>query len=1075
MNKYRWLFIFLPSFIAGQILITEIMYDLDGSDSPNEFVEIYNLSVADSVDLTGWQIIDRSYADDLVDSGYGLFIPPGSYGLIFEGDYNFNTGIYADSIPAGVVLIKVDDSSIGNGLSTSDSLFLISATGVVQDSVGWTDIAADGYSIEKVRVEFPNTPANWLSSTDSLGTPGNINSVEPLTIDGELIADSLIADPSVAGIDETITIQGYVTNSGRTSISGDVEIRDGIDILESIFISSLNELDTTAFSAVVGPFASGVHELDADFVVSGDQDTTNNLSSVSFGVRYPEGIITLNEFLPYPESGAAEFVELVYHGDELLSLAGWGIADQSASPALFGNVIILNQNYIVVSGDSSLFQQTPDTSLFLTPLSSFPVLNNSGDVIRLYDPFNTLIDSLTYSSNWEYGRGQSMEKIFTDLISADSASWLPAAATSGSTPGSRNSVMPWPMDGAIDFAHISYSPIVPSQTDSIQLTIPVINAGQNALSGYIYIEYNEEELASVEVSITTPGDTVLSTLTIPPVPVGVNVLFLALDVLNDGNTDNNADTILIKIRFPFGTIRLNEFMSRPNNDQIEFIELVSFGTFDLWNWSFSDNSQQGKNIMNILVTNGDYIVIAADSSLYPLENSGAHFIVPADGWPALNNSGDAIFLYDLTGSIIDSLRYDASWPLTDEVSTEKLRSEFDSFNLGNWSLSTDTTGGTPGSANSVTLFDLDGALLQDSIRHQPLYPRKDETVIVFTSIVNMGVTEFSGSIALAIDGDEFGTSVFPSIAVGDTLNYALEFGPLVSGYHGVELLLNIAGDENISNDVARDSILVSYDFGSVMLNEFLAIPDSTQTEFVELAAIDAVRMDHWAISDNSASLKKFSFSETSENQLMVLAADSTITAYLPDAAQWQIPNGGFPGLNNTSDGIYLFDMTGKVIDSLVYTPDWGIVENRSLEKYRSEFESGDSSRWAVAVNETGQTPGEKNSVYYEELSKSGQLILEPNPFSPDGDDFDDVLYIKYKLPFEYGLISIQVFDVMGRTIAVPYWNMYTAQENILTWNGKRDNGEPARMGPYIIKVKAKDTASGKTWEDIQTVVLAKKL
>ena len=128
MNKYRWLFIFLPSFIAGQILITEIMYDLDGSDSPNEFVEIYNLSVADSVDLTGWQIIDRSYADDLVDSGYGLFIPPGSYGLIFEGDYNFNTGIYADSIPAGVVLIKVDDSSIGNGLSTSDSLFLISDT-----------------------------------------------------------------------------------------------------------------------------------------------------------------------------------------------------------------------------------------------------------------------------------------------------------------------------------------------------------------------------------------------------------------------------------------------------------------------------------------------------------------------------------------------------------------------------------------------------------------------------------------------------------------------------------------------------------------------------------------------------------------------------------------------------------------------------------------------------------------------------------------------------------------------------------------------------------------------------------
>ena len=65
--------------------------------------------------------------------------------------------------------------------------------------------------------------------------------------------------------------------------------------------------------------------------------------------------------------------------------------------------------------------------------------------------------------------------------------------------------------------------------------------------------------------------------------------------------------------------------------------------------------------------------------------------------------------------------------------------------------------------------------------------------------------------------------------------------------------------------------------------------------------------------------------------------------------------------------------------------------------------------------------------------------------------------------------------MVGRSIDTPYWNLHVAQEGILSWIGNRKNGEPARIGIYIIKFTAKDPAIGKTWEDIQTVVLAKKL
>jgi len=40
-------------FLRSQIIITEIIYDLVGSESPNEFVELFNISDSDTIDLTG--------------------------------------------------------------------------------------------------------------------------------------------------------------------------------------------------------------------------------------------------------------------------------------------------------------------------------------------------------------------------------------------------------------------------------------------------------------------------------------------------------------------------------------------------------------------------------------------------------------------------------------------------------------------------------------------------------------------------------------------------------------------------------------------------------------------------------------------------------------------------------------------------------------------------------------------------------------------------------------------------------------------------------------------------------------
>ncbi|HJM96271.1 MAG TPA: lamin tail domain-containing protein, partial [Candidatus Marinimicrobia bacterium] len=147
MKKQRYsifVFYFLMLYHAlvlaqGECLITEIIYALPGSDSPNEYVELFNPSEMDTLDLNGWSIRDRSSTDALIDSGYGLKVPPLSYAVILEGDYPVNSGIYLGLIPENTILVKVDDSSIGNGLSSSDSLYILDSADQVIETLGWED------------------------------------------------------------------------------------------------------------------------------------------------------------------------------------------------------------------------------------------------------------------------------------------------------------------------------------------------------------------------------------------------------------------------------------------------------------------------------------------------------------------------------------------------------------------------------------------------------------------------------------------------------------------------------------------------------------------------------------------------------------------------------------------------------------------------------------------------------------------------------------------------------------------------------------------------------------------------
>ncbi len=269
------------------------MFDLDGPESPNEFVEVYN-SGTDSVDLSFWQISDKFSTDELVDGGMGTIIPPERYALIMEGDYGESAGIYLNLIPDSVLIVRVDDNSIGNGLSAEDSLFLSDSTGAVSDSIGWSDISASGFSYERKRLDQPSTSANWSTSHDSLGTPGFLNSVTPPPVDAALIASSMSQSPENPSPNDMITLSFTILNEGTESISGTVEVTEASDLLGSSTCSNLPDGDTTDIDISLGTFSSGQHLLTVSLLVDDDADSTDNSANYSLTVQYTEKVLTIN-------------------------------------------------------------------------------------------------------------------------------------------------------------------------------------------------------------------------------------------------------------------------------------------------------------------------------------------------------------------------------------------------------------------------------------------------------------------------------------------------------------------------------------------------------------------------------------------------------------------------------------------------------------------------------------------------------------------------------------------------------------------------------------------------------------
>jgi hypothetical protein len=156
-----------------EIGITEVMANALDEDQ-GEFVEIYNYGT-DPVDLKTFVLSDG----DVIDTIFGFFdmddtiLEPGEYAVILDYEYDFISDDY-ELWNTSALWLVTDDTTVGNGLSTTDAISLFETNGITLiSSYSYPVDPGNGVSRERSSPTSADDVNAWSASTCTLGSsPG---------------------------------------------------------------------------------------------------------------------------------------------------------------------------------------------------------------------------------------------------------------------------------------------------------------------------------------------------------------------------------------------------------------------------------------------------------------------------------------------------------------------------------------------------------------------------------------------------------------------------------------------------------------------------------------------------------------------------------------------------------------------------------------------------------------------------------------------------------------------------------------------------------------------------------------
>lgn len=431
---------------GSALTFSEIMFY--PSETNGEFVEIYNTSSTETINLTNYKFkYSTSSNNSIVPFIGGMLLGPGKYAVILQGNYDYNNGMYKTLIPSDAIILKTGSNyfgSAGMNNTVSNTLLLINPADVTIDTYTYSANNSAGYSDEKIILTKNNEAPNWKNSTKFHGTPGRINSVAVRKYD--LSVKSVSSQTPYPSIGDEINLAAKIINLGINAasnfsvkflvLSNDVwnlfteEAGSNLSPSDSIFIISKSKLKLNETKNIM-----------CKVLFSADEDTLNNSLAAEIVPGAKNSAVLINEVMHDPLTGETEWIEIVNASTGSINLKNWQISDLLTTPIkatiTVKDVSLLPGEYAIVAYDSLRYSYVQPKKFFQ---AKFGVLSSTDGVI-LYDFRGAVIDSLKYNSTWGSSKGFSLERISVTTTTNDSTNWALSLSPNRSTPGLRNSVV----------------------------------------------------------------------------------------------------------------------------------------------------------------------------------------------------------------------------------------------------------------------------------------------------------------------------------------------------------------------------------------------------------------------------------------------------------------------------------------------------------------------------------------------------------------------------------------------------------------------------------------------------------
>jgi hypothetical protein len=438
--------------------------------------------------------------------------------------------------------------------------------------------------------------------------------------------------------------------------------------------------------------------------------------------------IVIDELMadPTPQVGLPnnEWIELRNTSSTAFNLVGWRIGDAGSQSGPMPAYNLLPDSFVIVCTASAVAAMSPFGPTI--SVTSFPSLDNTGDVIYLRSPQNRIIHSVSYTDDWYQNElkkdgGWTLEMIDTKNPCSGFTNWKAGVDVKGGTPAKKNST------DAVNADATAPQLLRAFATDSININL-VFDEPLDSLKGATAANYNISDgigIAQSATAISPTFDKVTLRLNTPLARNKVYTITASAVVDCKGNliTTKNTARLGLSVVADSLDMVINEILFNPKSNGTDYVEIYNRSNkiIDLKQTYIANRNTAGviSNIKqlsadNYLLFPQDFMVITEDPAIVKRDfiTQNMEAFVTVASMPSFNDDeGNAIIL-NAQGNIIDELKYDEKWHFKlidnrEAVALERIDYNAATQSQDNWHSAATSVGyGTPTYRNSQYRLDL---------------------------------------------------------------------------------------------------------------------------------------------------------------------------------------------------------------------------------------------------------------------------------------------------------------------------------------------------------------------------------